>query len=103
MFTEARQKPVLLERIAKMNDDIANYQLSISSLKTALDATDAKDSAMKLSYAREIEILNSQKADYEGRVKELEKQLRRANRRAKLAAFGGLVLSGGVAWLVMGR
>lgn len=90
VYAAASQKPLLLEKIAHLNEDIENYNLAITSLKMALNATAQKDSAMQIGYNREILVLNSQKEDYNRRIEKLEKQLRRSNNGIKIVGTFGI-------------
>lgn len=101
ILIDAKQKPILLSKIDLLTQDVANYQYAFNSLNIALKSAIQKDSSIQVNYTREIQILNSQKADYVARVTVLEKQLKKSNRKTRLAGLSGLLLSGGIAFLLL--
>ena len=87
VITDAKMKPVLEERIAILNDRIANFQIIISNLNE-------KDSITVSAYEKQIQLYRDEKKVYEDQINGYEKLLKRERRKRFFTAAGGVVATG---------
>lgn len=84
LLVDARQKDVLQEEVTNLKQRIALKQQELST-------AGKRDSTLIASLNSEIEIMKSQRQDFEGKLKQVEKDLKRARRKTKLVALAGII------------
>ena len=94
VITDAKMKPVLEERIAILNDRIANYQIIIGNLNE-------KDSVTVAGYENQIRLMREEKAIYEDQIKGYERLLRKQKRKTFFTAAGGFLATGAALYLFL--
>lgn len=106
ILTDARQKPILLERIEILKSDIAYLNGRIAVRDSIINLYDLND----LQSKEIISILKEEKSIYEQEIaifkKQLvsyEKLLRKERRKRRWAAFGGVALTGIVTYLYISK
>ena len=102
ILSDAEQKPVLLERIALLTDDIRllNQRIAVKdSLITVYVARDGNNQAIIKALEDQKGIMEEQRKLFEDQVKGYEKLLRREKRKRFWTAVGGTVTTGAALYL----
>jgi len=92
ILTAAEQKKVLDEQVALLNQRIAGYESMVQQYKD-------KDTATVGSYEREIALMKDQRKIFETAISAKEKEIRRYKRKLFFRTAGGLMITGGLAYL----
>lgn len=105
-FPVSQVQKVLIDAKQKRLADSLNVILrsDISILQRQIGVYQAKDSMsqeVNRTYQSMVSTMTQQRGILEGQIGKLEKDLSKANRRTKWAAFGGLALSGIVTFLFL--
>lgn len=102
ILSDAKQRPVLLERIVLLNDDIRLLNQRIVEKEGAiadLKAKDANNTIIVSTYEREIAVMKEQRKVFEDQVNSFAKQLKREKRKRFWTAAGGVASIGIMAYL----
>jgi hypothetical protein len=102
ILTDARQKPILEERIGYLNDDINILNQRITEKESIIRDLKSKDSTSSdiiRTYEREIGTMKEQRKILEDQAKDFAKQLKREKRKRFWTAAGGVAGVGIMAYL----
>ena len=106
ILSDARQKPVLLERIEILKADIAylNSRVAVKdSIINLYDLSDLQSKEIISQLKEEKRIYEEEIAIYKKDLVQFEKMLRKEKRKRRWAAFGGLTLTGIVTYLYISK
>ena len=98
VMVDAKQKPILLERISLLSTDISllNQQiLGKENIIAVLIKQETKDSSTIAKLEKQKEIMQEQRVVFEKALTLAEKNLRKQKRKTKTIAFIGLFASAG--------
>lgn len=88
----AEQKKVLDEQVILLNQRIAGYESMVQQYKD-------KDTATVGSYERQIAVMKDQRTIFESAISDKEKEIRRYKRKLFFRTAGGVLITGGLAYL----
>lgn len=106
VLADAKQKPVLLERIALLTDDIRllNQRIAVKdSLITVYVARDGNNQAIIKALEDQKGIMQEQRKLFEDQVKGYEKLLRREKRKRFWTAAGGTITTAAALYLFISK
>jgi hypothetical protein len=106
ILADARQKPILEERIGYLNDDINILNQRIvekEGIIRDLKSKDSTSSAIIRTYEREIGAIKEQRMILEDQAKIFAKQLKREKRKRFWTAAGGVAGVGIMAYLYIAK
>lgn len=92
VYADALQKPILEERIAILNERIANYQVLIKTFEE-------KDSIRAEDCKSQIASLIEEKALYQDQVKTMEQMIRKERRKRFWITASGILTTGAAIYL----
>ena len=106
VLADAKQKPVLLERIALLTDDIRllNARIAVKdSLINTYVAKDGNNQAIIKALEDQKGIMEEQRKLFEDQVKGYEKLLRREKRKRFWTAVGGTMTTAAALYLFISK
>ncbi len=86
-MSDAKQRPILLERIQLLNTDISLLQERIANLKTK----DSANTQIIATYETQLYTMQEQRVIFEQQLKSYEKLLRRQKRKTFFTGMAGIV------------
>jgi len=102
LLNDARQRPVLQERIALLNDDINLLNKRIIEKQSIIDDYRDKDTAhirIVGTYEKEIAVMEEQKKTYQAEIDRLNSELKKEKRKRFWSSVGGVAGIGIMAYL----
>ena len=106
ILTDARQKPVLLERIEILKSDISylNSRVAVKdSIINLYDLSDLQSKEIISQLKEEKRIYEEEIVVFKKQLVSFEKLLRKEKRKRRWTAFGGLALTGIVTYLYISK
>ncbi|HUP13110.1 MAG TPA: hypothetical protein VM187_12875 [Niastella sp.] len=106
MLADAKQKPLLLERIALLNADVLllNQRITVKdSIITAYQAKDGNYTAIIQALQDQKALLQDEKKLYVDQVTTMEKMLRKERRKRFWTSAAGMLSTGLMAYLFISK
>lgn len=94
ILVAAEQKKVLEQQVEILNERIAGYEGIIEALQD-------RDSATVSGYEKQITLMKEQRIVFEGEIKELNKQIKKLNRKVFWTSVAGLAGMGTLTFLYL--
>jgi hypothetical protein len=104
VLSDAKQKPILLERIALLNSDVVllNQRIAVKdSIIAAYQAKDGNYTAIIKALEDQKALMQEEKKLYQDQVATMEKMLRKERRKRFWTAAGGVISTGAMAYLFL--
>jgi len=102
VFVDAKQKPVLLERIDLLNADIKllNNRIAVKdSIINLMERDELASQEIIATLREEKKLMQEQRKVFEDQLNAYEKLLRKERRKRRWTAAGGILLTGAATYL----
>lgn len=104
VLVDAKQKPVLLEKIDLLSADIVllNKRIAIKdSIINLMELSEMSSQEIIKVLKEEKQIMQDQRKVFEGQLSSYEKLLRKERRKRRWTAVGGIMLTGAATYLYL--